>query len=75
MPAAFLQNSTRPHLLPEGTQDLEPEWTKILREHAGVLRLLKAFAKIKDKEVRRDAVKLAERIAGIKPRRRKRRPK
>ncbi|MEA2950918.1 MAG: hypothetical protein QOJ96_438 [Alphaproteobacteria bacterium] len=47
----------------------------MLREHAGVLRLIKAFSRIKDKQVRREAVKLAEKIAGIKPRRRKRRLK
>ena len=54
---------------------MEPEWNKMLREHAGVLRLLRAFAKIRDKQVRQETVKLAEKIAGIKPRRRKRRLK
>jgi hypothetical protein len=47
----------------------------MLRMHAGVLRLIKAFAKIKDKRIKREAVKLAEKIAGIKPTPRKRRRK
>jgi hypothetical protein len=42
---------------------------------AGVLRLLRAFAKMTNKQVRRETVKLAEKIAGIKPTPRKRRRK
>jgi hypothetical protein len=41
----------------------------------GILRLMKAFSKIKDERVRSEAVKLAEKIAGIKPIPRKRRRK
>jgi hypothetical protein len=42
---------------------------------AGVPRLLKAFNKIKSKRTRREMVKLFEKIAGVKPTRRKRRSK
>jgi hypothetical protein len=54
---------------------LEPEYLKRLREDAGLRRLMRAYAKISDKEIRHGAVKLIEKIAGIKPTPRKRRPK
>lgn len=73
MPAAFLPSQG--DVTSRKEQNVEPEWSRMLREHAGVLRLIKAFSRIKDKQVRREAVKLAEKIAGIKPKRRKRRPK
>jgi imidazolonepropionase-like amidohydrolase len=57
------------------TPQVEPDYLKILREDAGLRRLMRAFAKIADKEVRHGAVKLIEKIAGIKPTPRKRRPK
>lgn len=47
----------------------------MLRMHAGVMRLIWAFVKIKDKQIRRKTVILAEKIAGIKPAPRKRRRK
>jgi hypothetical protein len=54
---------------------MEPEWRRLLREDAALRRLMRAFAKIKDKEIKHGAVKLIEKIAGIKPTPRKRRRK
>lgn len=54
---------------------MEPDYLKMLRVDAGLRRLMRAFAKISDKEVKHGAVKLIEKIAGIKPTPRKRRPK
>jgi hypothetical protein len=54
---------------------LELDWSKLLRENAEARRLIKAFAKIKNERVRREVVKLADRIAGIEPTPRKRRRK
>jgi hypothetical protein len=54
---------------------LEQDYLKKLQDDAGLRRLMRAFAKISNKEIRHGAVKLAEKIAGIKPTPRKRRLK
>ena len=52
----------------------EARWSKMLLQ-AGVVRMLTAFNRIADRRIRKEVVWLAERIAGVKPIPRKRRPK
>jgi hypothetical protein len=52
----------------------ESDWVKMMMQ-PGILRLLKAFNKIADRDTRHQIVKLVEKLGGVKPIPRKKRSK